>query len=359
VAQNVLEHGTGGINVDASRIGTEENCGREQKEGPLPPKYGFNDNKMGNRFQPGNPQGRFPANFIHDGSKEVMALFPDTGASKSGGKAGWQKGGYVGGKYEAISRTGYDEPKGSAARFFYCPKAATSERNFGLDSYLTVRYNSGKSITGGLSCENINMVVVQLLKRVMSESTVRWLNGESGESIMALCPKDSLYTILMEINKIIESKILNSLMLLLTNESTPGVKCEMENGGSPAENVENLKKWLLTITNGRMELALGVSDVALKMLLLTNAKENWKRFTNTHSTVKPLTLISYLCRLITPPNGLIVDMFMGSGTTAIATAQEGFRFIGIDQDEDACETSVQRLRLRQGVFNFQEALTWT
>ena len=61
VAENVLKHGTGGINIDECRISTEEELGREQKEGPMPPKYGFNDNSMGDKFQEGNSQGRFPA----------------------------------------------------------------------------------------------------------------------------------------------------------------------------------------------------------------------------------------------------------------------------------------------------------
>lgn len=53
---------------------------------------------------------------------------------------------------------------------------------------------------------------------------------------------------------------------------------------------------------------------------------------NNHPTVKPLALMRYLCRLITPPDGIVLDPFMGSGTTVIAAIQEGFGAIGMEQD---------------------------
>jgi site-specific DNA-methyltransferase (adenine-specific) len=51
----------------------------------------------------------------------------------------------------------------------------------------------------------------------------------------------------------------------------------------------------------------------------------------------------YLCRLITPPGGVVVDPFLGSGTTGIAAALEGFHFIGIEQDAESVRTAVARL----------------
>lgn len=57
-----------------------------------------------------------------------------------------------------------------------------------------------------------------------------------------------------------------------------------------------------------------------------------KKRANTHSTVKPIQLMRWLCRLVTPKGGLILDPFVGSGTTAIAAVHEGFHVIGIDQD---------------------------
>jgi site-specific DNA-methyltransferase (adenine-specific) len=54
---------------------------------------------------------------------------------------------------------------------------------------------------------------------------------------------------------------------------------------------------------------------------------------NYHPTVKPIALMRHLCRLVTPPVGIVLDPFMGSGTTGIAARREGFSFIGIERDE--------------------------
>lgn len=55
---------------------------------------------------------------------------------------------------------------------------------------------------------------------------------------------------------------------------------------------------------------------------------------NTHPTLKPINLMTYLCRLITPPGGIVLDPFMGSGSTGISACLEGFRFVGMELDED-------------------------
>jgi DNA modification methylase len=67
----------------------------------------------------------------------------------------------------------------------------------------------------------------------------------------------------------------------------------------------------------------------------------------THPTVKPLDLMAYLCRLITPPNGTILDPFMGSGTTIKAAMSEGFKAIGIERDPDYFAMAQQRLNETQ------------
>jgi DNA modification methylase len=73
---------------------------------------------------------------------------------------------------------------------------------------------------------------------------------------------------------------------------------------------------------------------------------------NDHPTVKPLNLMSYLCRLIVPPGGVVLDPFMGSGSTLIAARNHGFRAIGIEIEERFCEIAVKRMA--QGVLNFGE-----
>lgn len=65
---------------------------------------------------------------------------------------------------------------------------------------------------------------------------------------------------------------------------------------------------------------------------------------NKHVTVKPIALMRWLCRLVTPPGGVVLDPFAGSGTTLIAAQLEGFGAIGIEQDEESVRTAVARLR---------------
>ena len=64
---------------------------------------------------------------------------------------------------------------------------------------------------------------------------------------------------------------------------------------------------------------------------------------NHHPTVKPQKLMRYFCRLITPPGGIVLDPFMGSGSTGLAAKAEGFEFIGIERDPDYFKISEARL----------------
>ena len=72
-----------------------------------------------------------------------------------------------------------------------------------------------------------------------------------------------------------------------------------------------------------------------------NERSNTK--INFHPTVKPIKLIEYLVKLITPPNGVVLDPFMGSGTTGIAAKNLGHRFIGIEMDKEYCEIAQKRI----------------
>jgi site-specific DNA-methyltransferase (adenine-specific) len=64
---------------------------------------------------------------------------------------------------------------------------------------------------------------------------------------------------------------------------------------------------------------------------------------NVHPTVKPTDLMRYLCRLITPPNGTILDPFTGSGSTGKAAMLEGFQFIGIEREAEYVEIAKARI----------------
>ncbi len=64
---------------------------------------------------------------------------------------------------------------------------------------------------------------------------------------------------------------------------------------------------------------------------------------NAHPTVKPIKLMSYLCKLITPPEGIILDPFMGTGSTGIAALLEDFNFIGVEREKEYFETAKIRI----------------
>lgn len=64
---------------------------------------------------------------------------------------------------------------------------------------------------------------------------------------------------------------------------------------------------------------------------------------NKHPTVKPLDLMRWLCRLITPPGGVVLDPFTGSGTTGVAALQEGFQFVGVEREAEYVELARSRI----------------
>ena len=129
VAENVLAHGTGAINVDACRVGADEvkvngwKCGGEQ----------VYNGRQRDGFDGGTHTGRWPANLIHDGSDEVVRLFPETGTSRAS-RLGEMHGNVYGlgsGLSGGDGVRGHDDDGGSAARFFYCAKASKSDRGTG------------------------------------------------------------------------------------------------------------------------------------------------------------------------------------------------------------------------------------
>jgi len=213
VAENVQKWGTGAINVDGCRIDAPAWV-RDNTKGKAEMYDGWG---MKPNVKTGS-KGRWPANLIHDGSEEVLELFPET---KSGKPCGIRKANHHWGSVEqGTALTGIGD-SGSAARFFYCAKASRAEREMGLEGM---------------------------------EEGDRVFLGSSGRTQI--------------------------------------------NG-----------EWVETHSIPR-------------------------KTRNHHPTVKPLALMRYLCRLVTPPGGTVLDPFMGSGTTGMAAKQEGFAFIGIEKEKE-------------------------
>lgn len=65
---------------------------------------------------------------------------------------------------------------------------------------------------------------------------------------------------------------------------------------------------------------------------------------NNHPTVKPIALMRWLCRLVTQPSGIVLDPFMGSGTTGIACSEEGMKFVGVERERSSFAIARKRVR---------------
>ena len=78
---------------------------------------------------------------------------------------------------------------------------------------------------------------------------------------------------------------------------------------------------------------------------------------NAHPTVKPIALMDYLVRMVTPPNGLVLDLFAGSGTTGIAAVKNKFRFIGVEMDEVHAKRAVERLAYAQETLDYAQEIS--
>jgi len=94
--------------------------------------------------------------------------------------------------------------------------------------------------------------------------------------------------------------------------------------------------------NRRSEKKKSVKIVAKKTPQLISVKDVWQK-SNIHSTVKPIKLMQYLVRMVTPPNGIVLDPFVGSGTTGIACKLEGFNFVGMEQDPEYAKIAEGRI----------------
>lgn len=243
VAQNVLTHGTGGININGCRVGMSDKDKEQSLNNWKPNGYELKESiyEFGTEIvaTEQNTQGRFPANFIHDGSDEVLELFPETNTASgiaSGatrGKLGTQ-GKFGSANQKNMSEAPFYGDLGSAARFFYCAKASKKDRNEGLDPDLfPLRNYTDANKMGG-----------------------------AGDTMLT-------------------------------------------GSGNPRDSRKH----------------------------------------NHHPTVKPTDLMRYLCRLVTPPNGTILDPFTGSGSTGKAAVAEGFNFIGIEQSAEYCEIAKARISL--------------
>lgn len=98
----------------------------------------------------------------------------------------------------------------------------------------------------------------------------------------------------------------------------------------------------------RTEMSIGNGGTkdtgsAARFFYCTKASKKDRGEGNVHPTVKPTDLMRYLCRLVTPPGGLVLDPFAGSGSTGKAAVLEGFRFLGVELSEEYAEIARARI----------------
>ena len=136
VAANVLAHGTGALNIDGCRVGADGGTKTVAGDRKNVTVHAFGDGlgAQGGSIAPIDA-GRWPANIVHDGSEEVLAAFPETGAAKVGMRGEQHSGRHggladIGGNIKDGTDTlrGHNDNGGSAARFFYTAKADKLDR---------------------------------------------------------------------------------------------------------------------------------------------------------------------------------------------------------------------------------------
>ncbi|WP_313237837.1 DNA methyltransferase [Delftia acidovorans] len=105
-----------------------------------------------------------------------------------------------------------------------------------------------------------------------------------------------------------------------------------DSAGAPAYNPSS-GRWPANLIHGGGEPAALLGEAA-RYFYCAKANKRDRGAGNNHPTVKPTDLMAYLCRLVTPPGGLVLDPFMGSGSTGKACMREGFRFLGIEREAE-------------------------
>ena len=124
------------------------------------------------------------------------------------------------------------------------------------------------------------------------------------------------------------------------SDKTGRVYGAMKRQGEPSQDSENEGAVGFKMKPGARRLDAGS---AARFFYCAKANKKDREADNLHPTVKPTDLMRYLCRLVTPTNGLVFDPFMGSGSTGKAALLEGFRFIGIEREAEY--TNIAKARL--------------
>lgn len=338
-AANLLKHGVGAVNIDGCRVGTEgaRNNGRKADSSHIYGDFGGSD-----RVDYG--KGRHPSNLILDGSPEVVAIFPNGKSGVPGTRRKIAESHSMSGDLGLNGRVevGYAD-EGSAARFFH---------QFTPDHYdeVDVTWSSDAKFNQARLLVDTEQSPPRVIAASGSAGSSEWNTFLFGSGLTDLCLTDSKSIIATKTSSTTASKTLNWLMRSLTNASTGDVFCETVSGSNHAGAVEQCGTSQITMI-AKTAFRLGANRVASGTQLqisvcarsfadplFYHAKAGKSdRAGSVHPTVKPIALMQYLVRHITPPGGTVLDPFAGSGTTAEAARREGFDCILMEAEPEYLE----------------------
>jgi len=388
IADNVLKHGTGGINVDASRIGSEVRHNM-QKDTKSWSGNNWSGAPQKNSGEIKTVKGRFPANFICSGEARKM-LDEQSGKLISGGKKGKK---YISGS-DADTVLSMNKgfggiclsDQGGASRFFY--------NGFSVeDDVLNHSCKTLNAINVVLFLRTINQTIEKSVQ-INADTTQKEKLAQIVKSVGIKCntctthiaqelvkiknsdfKSEVLPAIRDCIGSLKNSTLIQSLALTVENlESTDTTQiiqnlsqlfgCALfaidENTNSENHRkelgLEKVTRFLYSAKASKSERNTGCEGLGKKnptQEYRMNAVEGDPRkpakctgneaVANHHPTVKALKLMKYLITMITPRGGTVLDPFMGSGSTGVACNTLGVDFIGIEKEQEYFEIASKRI----------------
>ena len=224
-------------------------------------------------------------------------------------------------------------------RFNYCAKASKRDRDEGCEGVITWE---------GVDLKSEMLELRELLKGIsvdmMQElANVEWNTIWSGKKLpYPASLRDMSFITSTGLKMTIDLKTLSACPSLNTSDFIRAVlEMSKVDGLSLATTAASID--LLKQATTSVQMASALDAVVAVLTLLWKIKERGRQG-NGHATVKPTSLMRYLCRLITPPNGIVLDPFMGSGSTGKAAVLEGFRFMGLDITEEYMPIAEARVK---------------
>lgn len=348
VAENVLTHGTGALNIDGARIGT----GTGETRTVLYPDI------RGDNYQQGKEaysergtvervvkdQGRWPSNVMLD---EVTAALVDEQSGVSQSPKAYRGEGYKDSSMFGVGGVNHANEygdTGGASRFFYVAKASRRDRNEGLNlcacDKLGTWEKEGQQVTHPADMDQSTQRDTGAFGIPNSDAS-EWNTSSFGKDTTEQSSTETKSTTSTGTNLTTTSETLSPSIQSLTKEFIQGANSEAVSGGNPAKFAESQNPSPSPIGTSAEKGGLstaGVDHATLELLPNQNGGAHQCKkcggIVGGHPTVKPTDLMRQLVRLVTPPGGVVLDPFTGSGSTGKAAILEGFEFIGCELTDD-------------------------